>query len=520
MPWIDRSKVFKYRHYIAIGLLFILTFIIYYPSLFQIPRADQLNYILQIKWYLLRNADASYFENIIHLMSLNRSQWIGDIYLFRPFSYILLFLEYTLFQNKFVLWQLTSVFLHVMTALSMYWALLAADENPKKSWNIAFLGGLFFAVAFPGMENVTWNHIPGYIVATMGMILSVGWFARVIKSNNFSYFKYLFLTILVTCFFYELASFLAIMMVASLLYKAYIGKRDKQDYLKYACYLLVVPILWGALNILDYQLRFDPSYVAQKENPIMGIGQVIINAYLFVEHLFLAEIAPQIIDYHLQERLELIPDGVNTYKLEFFKILPGALFIILAATTIYKRFTLQKREHYLVGLLCLIMIALYAGIVAWGRMQFRGYLPMMIVNVYYAYIFLSFAVLALGFTWPVNSQVFSLQNNKWIFRIFQISFAVLIVWHFQQTLRMSKKIRNAQAPRWELVHRVDEFVKDHSNDANFSFSLDKPCIGNPSFAWFDLPDTRPNLIELSILDVLFWKKYKSTGGQFTFACDK
>ncbi len=510
--------MFKYRHCIAFSLLLGIILLIYYPSLFQVPRADQLNYLLNIEWYLSNNKDAAWWERILHVISLNRSQFKDDVLLFRPFSYLLIFLEYSIFHNKFILWQLTSILLHLIVSLAVYWALLASDREEKYSWFVSIIGGVFFAVAFPGMENVTWIHIPGYLVATAGMALSIGCFVRIVELENLCYFKPLFFTLLLSCFFYELSLILSVLMILFFFFGSFLNQNCKKKYLEYASYLLLIPIIFLGLNFLDYSLRYDLSFSSPKEQPLMSFGRLIISILNFTKHLFLIEIAPGIIRYLPKERLELGLFDSQIYSINVSRLIPGILFVLLGAITLYKRFDYKKFALYVPGFLCLIMAGMYIGLISFGRIRYRDFLPTLTINTYYSYIFLSFIVLAIGFIWPINREQFSLKTKKWVYTCLQLSLLILIVIHAQKTWTTSKKIQEVQSKRWELVQRVNAVVRAHMEE-DFSFSLDKQCFGNPTFPWFDLPDRAPAKTTLSILDILFWNKYKPKDGKIIISCE-
>ena len=158
----------------VIALIFFVTFFIYYNGLFQAPRADQLIYLAGAsnKTSLLSLTYGTFF--------LNRLPSVGDSLLFRPIFYSLLGVEKWVFGYNFFLWQLTSLFLHLVAVFALFKIL----RKESSSNAIPFLFAMLFSVSYSSMETVTWTHIPGYIVFTILMLLTI----YIIQ--NYSYFLF------------------------------------------------------------------------------------------------------------------------------------------------------------------------------------------------------------------------------------------------------------------------------------------------------------------------------------------
>jgi len=129
--------------------------IIYYPSLFHIPRADQWCYL----------ADTSDYEDLSSLVtrfySYNRVRLFnpGDSILFRPIFFILLGIEKWAFGNNFIYWQLMGIILHLILVYFLLKLLLEIQSSI-----FAYLLVFYFSTITVNQEMIIWHHINAYIL--------------------------------------------------------------------------------------------------------------------------------------------------------------------------------------------------------------------------------------------------------------------------------------------------------------------------------------------------------------------
>ena len=126
MPiFIDRIR--RLFYFIAIV---VVNLIIYWPSLFHLPRSDQW-------WYLLDTLGKDNFFTLVRdYYSFPRVRFFvpQDVLSFRPLWCSFLGLEKSLFGNNFILWQAAGIFLHLV----VLWLLFCLIYKNKGYFAIFF----------------------------------------------------------------------------------------------------------------------------------------------------------------------------------------------------------------------------------------------------------------------------------------------------------------------------------------------------------------------------------------------
>ncbi len=96
-------------------------------------------------------------------------EMFGDIRFF-PLSHLLLFLQFKLFGTRTVLYKITAVFFHSLTAFLLFKNLCLFGVNGR----LSLLSGLLFIALFTHFDAVTWTyHIYHVLFSTLAILLSL-----------------------------------------------------------------------------------------------------------------------------------------------------------------------------------------------------------------------------------------------------------------------------------------------------------------------------------------------------------
>ena len=170
-----------------------------------VPRSDQIIYLNGVTQF------KNFWDIISHSLFWNRNIQLNldDALLFRPVLYILLGTLYFVFKYNFILWQLTSLSLHIFVVLGLH-TLLSLGKLKKSPF--PFLLSLFFGTSLLGSELVLWNHIVGYLLFSLLSILTI---LLLISFFNTQKHHYIYLALLFAFaaeFTYESAVFINILI--------------------------------------------------------------------------------------------------------------------------------------------------------------------------------------------------------------------------------------------------------------------------------------------------------------------
>ncbi len=102
-----------------------------------------------------------------------RRFWKGDDVTFRPLLFTWLAIGNRLFSYHHVWWNVANLALHTLVALLLFRLLLAVRPSP-----FALPAAVLFAALKPPLELVVWNHLGGYLLACVALLLGLLAFVR------------------------------------------------------------------------------------------------------------------------------------------------------------------------------------------------------------------------------------------------------------------------------------------------------------------------------------------------------
>lgn len=366
----------------------------YYPSLSQVARADQLNYL-----YTTRDKQ-SLFALTLGTYSWNR-EINGDIHFFRPVLFILLGLEQWAFGPAgFWGWQLVSLLLHLTVVVLLY--RLLQRWHGKQSW-LTLLMACFFGVQYASMELVAWHHLSGYLFFCVVLLATLHVLARCAESMTRGRQWSLVLLVVLACFTLELGTVLAVLVIAYILCFN-LGRKWTHDgaaaarfhYLT-ALGVLAAPALYTAANLTDQCYRYGRPLAGPALEGCLSPGAGLAGMMSATGLWLQAGLLPAKVDLGVDSRMSFVAIR-PTLSLELAwqgAVALAALiaFLVLLATT-WRRRSLGKGTP--LGVFALAFGLGFTAIIVFLRAGPRGLMNGLLSNSYYAYLFNLSAVIFLA----------------------------------------------------------------------------------------------------------------------------
>ena len=149
-------------------VLVLVAWTIYQPALNRVFAADQLWYFAEL------DGRTSFLDGLRHYdYAATRRFWKGDDVTFRPLLFTWLAIGNRLFSYHHIWWNVANLALHTLVALFLFRLLLAVRPSP-----FALPAAVLFLALKPPLELVVWNHLGGYLLACVALLLGLRAFVR------------------------------------------------------------------------------------------------------------------------------------------------------------------------------------------------------------------------------------------------------------------------------------------------------------------------------------------------------
>ena len=516
---------FNKYDFIPFATISIITLIAYYHGLFQVARADQLAYLGS------KATETNLWSLTTRSYALNRLYCgVPDAILFRPIAYFILGLEKYFFGYNFLWWQLTNFLLHITVVFVLFKILRGECKNKSI---MPFLFTLYFSVQYSSMEMVVWHHIPGYLFFTILMLIVIYIIQNYsMYSVNKRVLWFLVFCLFIASFTYELATPLAILTGLYLLFydvitksklfiirpDEVIGTRYKKFDPKIIVLIFAVPIIWFLTSTADLYFRFGnlSSYSQTVSKSFMeNLSSIMYAIFFWIKTGF----APWLLKMTISGRIE-IAYVKNSVSL-IFSLLFFSLLIALVCVTINKEYI---RKKLLFILLLIGLIFSHTTIIILGRANERGLIRALYNASYYSYMFNVLFVILLYNLINIHILNQKLKNkHSWFYpflvNAFYLGFIAMIIANFSNVYNTNLEMRKWSYPQIKLVNEIEDLIKSHSTEPDFSFSVDKSCR-NDEIPWFDykllqeepLESTAPG--KYTFAQILFPQYYRSVDGKY------
>lgn len=497
----------------------VLCCIIYAPALHQPPRADQLIY-----FYLNHGVDSLY-RLTIGDSAFNRTVLHGDVLLFRPVLYWLLGGETWAFGYHFFFWQLTNLVLHISIAS----ALLLLLRQVTKDGYISFGVALLFAATFAGTEMVAWQHLSGYLLFCLLLMLGLIFFHRYLEAGR-PVFGYAAVVLVgLSALAYELGSVAAVLMAATTGWRRLTAARPERAGTVALC-LACIPLLYAALSLCDLYLIFGTiipphapnSPTATHEFTQNGMG--VAQAYLFYfGHWLVTLFTPTLAEVYPGSRITSGPLQFPTSALQYANLGAAAfllaLFLLALLICIFRKRLNYASLSVVFVIFCSALA--YNAILIFGRGVVRGYIQELDGNSYYAYMFALFALVITGVVLGG-----ALGRTHIAVRLVPlVALGAIAGFAAVQTYQGQEMMFQAYSkPRILFLNRVLAAEAAAPKDHPFTFSV-LPSCPNDALPWFQMRGPGPSGLPLNgppftLAYVLWPDAYRAAGGDVQIDCGK
>ena len=162
------------RHLVAIGALWVAVWFLYAPATNRVFAADQIWYFAELDGQRSLEAGLQHYD-----YAVSRRYWKGDDALFRPLLFVWLAVANTAFGPRHVAWNIATLAIHLAVVAALYWLLITIQPTP-----FAFAFALLFAVMKPAADLVLWNHLGGYLLAWLCLLIALRAFIVVVRATD------------------------------------------------------------------------------------------------------------------------------------------------------------------------------------------------------------------------------------------------------------------------------------------------------------------------------------------------
>ena len=402
-------------------LIVVVILIVFWDGLFAgMPRADQVQFLYQLA------SIGPGADNWLDFMSWNRVIAHGDEGLYRPVLYALLVGCHRLFGYNFVLWQMTSLALHVLAVLGLHALLL---RGSLRETALPFLLALLFAVTLLGSELVLWQHIMGYVLFCVLAVFSLIHVLHYLEHGRTRDIWIGALLGLLAEFTYELGVVVNLLIGITLAMYRYrqvgrgAGRRAEvpgnATAFRHGLMFMSIALAYPVCSFLDLALR---GLSLPAGEPFSVVKLLLSLNYTVRQLAFWLEAALFPTAYGVAPISRMVvtsisfgwatPQIVNYVLVAIFAI--GALVSLRA-------WRKRNRSAGLFGavattLPALLFLFVYSWVIAYGRSVPRGIEYVLYGNVYYSYMaYLTMLVGIALFTWSIEQTKvtrFSIQDRE------------------------------------------------------------------------------------------------------------
>lgn len=494
-------------------LLLGIVCLVYYHSLFHAPRADQLVYLYQTVDH------GGLWRLLLGTYALNRCPPYGDELLFRPLLYAVLALERWAWGYRFLLWQATSLAVHVAIVLSLHQHLRRVLSRTSP---LPFLLALLQGVLYAGMELVVWHHIVGYLVFGLCLVRADQALHQLRAGSSGRAPVALVLWCALGALCYELGNVMAVLFALGLLWVRWRGGLDRAARRRagsLALWLLLVPLAYAAWSALDYRSRFGAGLGRPAPVGLAGLWG-LASAYARVVLAWSAAIGlPASLHMSVGERMRSA-GIVGAADLSGALWLGVGLVPLLlsgggAAGLIWAgRRALRAGPERVPALVLAVLAAAYALVIVLGRSAREGVAHTLAHSPYYTYLFALLLLLVLGHVLAGAGAAAAAGGRPG--RGLLIGLGGLCVLSAWQTWAMNAHLRYQHGrPRLLLIEAAQQVLREHPGEPDLTLSVSPECDGQQALPWFARYDPRR---EPRLLSILFPRQVRARGGAYQILC--
>jgi len=510
-------KLSKLKVTSAFFLIVVYVLILYYPSLFDIPRSDHLV-------HLYANAsEGDLFSLTIKNYNLNRTIPLikKDFILFRPFLYFFLGLEQFLFGYNFILWQIAGLILHIAVLWQLLKTLLAINNS-----RFALFTTFFFASMITSIEMISWHHIHGYMLFLLCSIIclrEIFYINKEVSIKKKRFWK-LFSVFSISCFLHEFAIIHGTLMILFLMLTKTQKQADNSDNIdkKTAALLILVPIIaYLAISLTDLYFLGWPAKNLKMEFNIKSLFINIYDSFCSMFFWLRSGIFPNSISVRFNQRTVLLPALLSSIlKKPSMLILsiPGIFTIILFLSKLLRQSSLcqiKKNKRFIILIFLLIFANTF--VLVLGKMRIRNLITILCDNSYYGYMF--WIYLHIAAYCLIDHKEKPINNIQRRSNMLFLYFAtILILFNTILVTTINIKRKKQLTPLRLMTVEANKLIKQHGNESDFSFGVEEQNKNNIYFSWIHLHEEDVPRSQ-TFLGLLYPNYYTKKNPKYTYIPD-
>lgn len=463
-----------WHHLTRHGLLYVLFVavgVVYWPSLWHMPRGDQLFYLAEVAY------QKDWFTLALGGYDLNRTRlWgPGDEILFRPLLYLILGTQKFFFGYNFICWQLTGLLAH-LTVVALFYRLLASIRPAGG----ALLWTAFFALSFMNMELVVWHHLTAYLVFVALMLGALYHLHQLVsvKGDLLQELRPLVVMMTLACFIYELGNAYALLM-AVVLWKY---RRDAGCYLIWLILPVIAYVCMSLTNLLlIHHLQLPSAGGMSFEKFFIAVKGSFITMFWWMYTVIFYEQYPVILTY-----ARAVFEGKDVLVFKWPSLMSAASCAAVVAVVCYAGLLRRSFKNGLSAssraLIVTLsgMIVLYVLVIALGRGEVKGYQETLRLNLYYIYMFCAWLIIGLYILIDRSDD----KAGKYRVLLVKIGAGALMLMIFVNAFKVYET-NLAWKRHWRssvgLISHLERLIKENNKDPQFSFYVDPSVPGNYTF---------------------------------------
>lgn len=475
------------------------TALAYLPSLFHVARSDLII-------FLANTAGVNGWGKLIsYSYAINRNPQLimaNEQVVFRPLYLVFWATEKYFFGMHFVWWQLTGIIVHLILVWRLYRLLMLISPGIP-----AAIATGIFSLLFSNIEGIIWT--PGFILQCILMVIALeACLSRHLKQRSTARALWLYAVSLTTaCFIYEFS-----LALSFVFFFFFLTRKKEPNRAAWLTASLAPCVIYFTASI-GHLILSGYSPLALMKPSHYDLFKTAADFLFSIKWFFLLGTILFPIDLTPIDRL-CVTCNFTLWSWQFNQIsflrLPGLLFLgctfILPTWSFFKRASLPepaiKREARLLSITYLLMYILTLTITRVHTSTFNIYAS----HLYYAYIFWLFWTIFCFTSIDLNIVL----NTKPKLIIRALLTAILLAFVTNNVISIfqaNRLIAKAFEKRRILIEYVDNFVKAHREEPDFSFKMQGDCPGNYRF-WSTKfhPEIRPDPVLIEALYYPFMPK--------------
>ncbi len=445
--------------------LFALNILVYFPSFFDVPRADHLQYFYNTAYL------NDWFSLAIKSFADNRMAHPGDELLFRPVLFFLLGTERYFFGLNVWMWQVAGFVLHMTVCAVLLKFLLRIRGSI-----FAFFLTALFSVMYLSLEMVTWTHINAYMIA-VALILGAmdQTYAYLTEDRNERRIRRAVFFLVLACFTYELA-----FLVSGVFFLALVCSRTAERR-KMAWRYLMPAAFYAAVNLVNF-IWVGSKVGANMRSPMDPL-QVIFDGAAAIGVWIGFGLYPT--EFYIQPEMRsiLIREASSFFSMPTAgaALVAGGLVCLFGVVLLVGRsLAFLRKQSFLLSVSVLIMLV-YTLMITCGRLAMNGWWSIA-ECLYYNYVFWAFLIIFI-YSLVNFDQVSRFKFLPYLRSLVFAFLAVLIFLNGVLTFNMNMTRAKLSAPSLSLIGRVERLIRDHREEKDFSFYVHLATPGEFRLVW-------------------------------------